>query len=78
MGSLSGELADCGSEPHYSECVWCNQVQPFHYGPGKIYDLIIVQIAQVHCNQATRVFAAPLGRGVKSHGAEPGGTARMC
>lgn len=44
----------------------------FSYGLGKIYDLIIVQIAQVHCNQATRDFAAPLGHGVKSTGAEPG------
>lgn len=50
----------------------------FSYGLEKIYDLIIVQIAQVHCNQATRDFAAPLGRGVKSTGAEPGRTARMC
>lgn len=50
----------------------------FSYGLGKIYDLIIVQIARVHCNQATRDFAAPLGHGVKSTGAEPGRTARMC
>lgn len=37
----------------------------------------MVQIAQVHCNQATKSFAAPLGHGVKSTGTEPGGTARM-
>lgn len=50
---------------------------PFH-GLARIYGLITVQIVQVRCNQATRHVAAPLGCGVKSTGAEPGHTARMC
>lgn len=50
-----------------------NRLQNFSHGLGKIYDLIIVEIAKVYSNQATRDFAAPLGRGVKSTGAWPGG-----
>lgn len=75
-------MADCGGESHYSEG-WggggggLQSGAAFSYGLGKIYGLIIVQITQVHGNQATRVFAAPLGHGVKSTGAPPGWTARM-
>ena len=81
IGFLSGELADCGREPHYLEggggggvigCslfIWSREDLWLNYCPN---------CPRVYCNQATRDSAAPLGRGVKSTGAEPGRTARMC
>lgn len=39
---------------HITQRVGVQSGAAFSYGLGKIYDLIIVQIAQVYCNQPTR------------------------
>lgn len=55
-----------------------NQVSPFH-GPARIYGLINVPSGPgLLCSRAGGDVAAPLGCSVKSTGAEPGHTARMC
>lgn len=53
-------------------------MSPFH-GLARIYGLINVPSGTgLLCSQAGRDVAAPLGCSVKSTGAEPGHTARMC
>lgn len=66
------------AKTNHSEGGGRNQVSPFH-GLARIYGLINVPSGPgLLCSQAGRGVAAPLGCSVKSTGAEPGHTARMC
>lgn len=66
------------AKTNHSEGGGRNQVLAFH-GLARIYGLINVPSGPgLLCSQAGRDVAAPLGCSVKSTGAEPGHTARMC